>query len=67
MPRSRANRLMVGDRVRAKVRTAFGWKGTGTVAHIIGGSVTVVKEDGCHEALFCRHELARIRPKREPR
>ena len=66
--------LKKGDRVRAKVATMFGWKGTGTVAMDMteGDDTVTVWKDGfehesCHgypmagSALFCRHEVAKMR------
>ncbi len=60
------NNLKIGDRVRAKVRTMIGWKGTGVVVGTQGGTVEVQKDDGeglefSHVATFCRREVAKIR------
>ena len=68
----RVHQLKVGTRVRAKVPTIFGWKGTGTVvAGTTFDTVCVVKdgydlEDRSGECLFCRHELAIMRDQTPP-
>ena len=60
--------LKSGDRVRLKVRSLFGWKGTGTVSEIIGDgtdpntSVEFLKDGSSELCTCCRHELAKIRP-----
>ena len=60
--------LKAGDRVRLKVRSLFGWKGTGTVTAVIGGgtdpdvSVEILKDGSSEHCTCCRHELAKIRP-----
>jgi hypothetical protein len=54
--------LYVGDRVRAKVRTIFGWRGTGTVILAAGNLVEVLKDDAADETvIFCRHQLAKTK------
>lgn len=56
--------LKVGDRVRAKARTIFGWKGTGTVEWVTGDHVAVRKDGDGHEnkiAEFCRYQVAKMR------
>jgi hypothetical protein len=58
--------LRPGDRVRAKVRTMSGWKGTGTVVEADTTAV-VVERDGAppgamsSRAELCRHEVTKIR------
>ena len=59
--------LKAGDRVRLKVRSLFGWKGTGTVSEIIGDGtdpdtdVDILKDGSSEHCTCCRHELAKIR------
>lgn len=55
-------KLKAGDRVRAKVRTIFGWKGTGVV-ELVGesGLVDIIKDDTGRRATFLREQVARIR------
>jgi hypothetical protein len=53
--------FVVGDRVRAKVRTIFGWKGTGAVTDVVGDDVVVRKDDVEETAIFGSHELTRVR------
>jgi len=57
-------RLQVGDRVRAKVRTMCGWKGTGAIVGIAGNLVTV-RMDGMEHpndtAGYMDYQLARMR------
>ena len=59
--------LKAGDRVRLKVRSLFGWKGTGTVSEIIGDgtdpdtSVEILKDGSSEHCTCCRHELTKIR------
>ena len=61
------SRLKAGDRVRLKVRSLFGWKGTGTVTEIIGNGadpdtfVEILKDGSSEHCTCCRHELAKIR------
>ena len=51
-----ARKLKIGDRVRAKVRTMDGWKGTGTY---IGDGMVLM--DFTHKiAEFCDAELAKM-------
>jgi hypothetical protein len=51
-----------GMRVRAKVRTTTGWKGTGTVVENRGGTIIKVLRDYHYDwfgiAEFCPRELA---------
>ena len=60
--------LKAGDRVRLKVRSLFGWKGTGTVSEIIGDgtdpntSVEILKDGSSEHCTCCRHELVKIHP-----
>lgn len=51
-----ARELKIGDRVRAKIRTMDGWKGTGT--YIGDGMVLTDFKDTI--ANFCDDELAKI-------
>ena len=37
-------KAVVGARVRMKVRTMSGWKGTGTITQVHGNSVTLIKD-----------------------
>ena len=59
--------LKAGDRVRLKVRSLFGWKGTGTVSEIVGDGtdpdtpVEILKDGSSEHCTCCRHELAKIR------
>ena len=59
--------LKAGDRVRLKVRSLFGWKGTGTVSEIIGDGtdpdtpVETLTAGSSEHCTCCRHELAKIR------
>ena len=52
-----ARELKIGDRVRAKIRTMDGWKGTGT--YIGDGMVLTDFKDTI--ANFCDDELAKMR------
>lgn len=52
--------LNIGDRVCAKVRTASGWKGVGTVTEVAGDLVSVRGDDG-HSAMFLRDQVAKVR------
>jgi hypothetical protein len=58
-------RLKVGDRVRAKVRTIFGWRGTGKVIDIIGTAddsvVDIQKDDDGTTATFFAYQLAKLK------
>ena len=55
-----ARELKIGDRVRAKVRTFQGWKGTGTY---IGDGMVLM--DFTHKiAEFCDYELAKMHDQR---
>ena len=51
-----ARKLKIGDRVRAKVRTIDGWKGTGTYI----GDCLVIKDFQNKIAGFCDDELAKM-------
>lgn len=63
--------LKVGTRVRMKVQTASGWKGTGTVIHSTWTGVKLVKDgyplhsdDGIADA--CRYDVAVLRDQTPP-
>jgi hypothetical protein len=61
--------LQPGDRVRAKVHTVFGWKGTGTVVEVEPDySGVVVEKDDAPGATaeFFPDELARTRLRPQP-
>jgi hypothetical protein len=56
---SMAKNLKVGERVRAKVRTSMGWKGSGTIISV-NGIVRIVKDDDPRRcADFLDDQLAR--------
>lgn len=52
-----SKKLKIGDRVRAKVATMDGWKGTGTYI----GDEMVLKDFKDTIAEFCDYELAKMR------
>lgn len=60
------NRTLVkGDRVRLKVRTLFGWKGTGTVLWQSGDLVTFTSDDVGETVDALRDQVALIRKERK--
>jgi hypothetical protein len=64
------SRIKEGTRVRAKVATTEGWKGTGTVVEVRGGTIVKVlrdfQYDWCGIATFCPRELAVCRDQKMP-
>ena len=50
-------KLKIGDRVRAKIRTLTGWKGTGTYI----GAGMVMQDYIDSISIFADHELAKMR------
>lgn len=59
--------LKKGDKIRLKVRTAFGWKGLGIVTMDQCGELVRFRkdgdpDDGLHDDCYaCRHEVAKLR------
>lgn len=66
--------LKKGDRIRLKVRTIFGWKGTATVVEDqrFDDTVRFVKDGDSPDDFLatlcyaCRHEVSKIRQKATP-